>query len=153
MNIRRKYKVNLSDWRHHHNPFEAVHIYISWDFLSLLLSPSVSVSFSPPYSKVSLMLFVVPYCSLYRTKNGKQRWPRKLVSVLESVLSHCLIPDFFSEPSNLYILLMLQFSFFFFLFTLQTTASLPIIWAVVELNSPKQILKWNFQCSHFADSE
>lgn len=149
MNIHRKYRVNLSDWRPHCNLFEAVHICISWDFLSLLLSPNVSVPFTPPYPKMSLMVFIVPYCSLYCTQNGKGGGPHSLVRVLDSMLSHCLIPDFFLRHLNCTYF----HKFFFFLFILQTTATLPIICAGLELNSPKWILKWNFQCILFVDSE
>lgn len=151
VNICRNYKLNLSDWKHHRNLFEAVHIYISWDFLSLL-SPSISVSFSPTYPKVSLMMLVVPYCSLYRAQNDKGGGPHKLVRVLDLELSHCLIPDFFLSRLNSHIIDVTIF-FFFFLLTLQTTASLPIIWTGLKFNSPKQILKWNFLCILFADSE
>lgn len=160
MNICKIYRVNSSELRHRCNSFEvtgAVQVYVSWDFHSFLLTPSVSAPFSPPYPKVSLMVFVVLYCTVVYTvhKMTSRGTPPTCKGIRFSIktLSHTWI---FPEPSEFHILLKfhdLIDLFFFFLFTFQTPVSLPIIWAGLELISQGWILKWDFQYSPFADAE
>lgn len=153
------YRVSSSELRHLRNSFEvteSMQVYISWRFHSLLLTYNVSAPFSPPYRKVSLTVFVVLYCSVAYTVHEMTRAGRtlQLVKVLDSVLRHCFIPQFLSEPSEFHVLLMFQDLIdFVCLFTFQTPVSLPIIWAGLELISQEWILEWNFQYILFADSE
>lgn len=121
MNICKIYRVNSSELRHHCNSFEvtgAVQVYISWDFHSFLLTPSVSAPFSPPYPKVSLMVFVVLYCTVVYTvhKMTSRGTPPTCKGIRFSIktLSHTWI---FPEPSEFHILLkfhdLIDFFFFF----------------------------------------